>query len=66
MSISNTPEPAAQQLSIADAAHVLQCSVITIRRALRAGRLKAIRYSSTLVRIERSELEAFIANARVN
>lgn len=51
-------------ITIQDAARELACAVITIRRLIREGRLRAIRFSATMVRIERSELDAFIAKAR--
>jgi len=51
-------------ISIAEAARELQCSPITIRRMIRAGRLKAVRFSATLVRVERAAIAKVIEEAR--
>lgn len=52
-------------ISIPGAAREIQVSNITIRRMLRDGRLRAIRFSPTLVRIRREDLAKFIEEASV-
>ena len=52
-------------ITIPDAARELQVSPITIRRMLRSGRLTAIRFSPTLVRIKREEIAKLIIDATV-
>jgi excisionase family DNA binding protein len=50
-------------ISIPGGAWELQCSAITIRRMIRAGRLKAVRFSATLVRVERAAIAKLIEEA---
>ena len=51
-------------ISIPEAARELQCSSITVRRMIRAGRLKAVRFSATLVRVKREDIAKLIEEAR--
>jgi excisionase family DNA binding protein len=43
-----------------EAADLLRCTVRYLERQIRAGRLKALKPSGKLVRIRRSDLDAFL------
>ncbi len=50
-------------ITIHDAARELNCSPITIRRMIRRGRLKALRFSATMVRLRRDDVLKLITEA---
>lgn len=63
--MADNPRPTDGALiSIPEAARELHCAPITIRRMIRAGRLKAIRFSATLVRVKREDIAKLIEEAR--
>lgn len=60
--IPPTPDESAL-ITIRNAARELTCSPITIRRMIRDGRLKALRFSATMVRLRREDVQKLITEA---
>lgn len=51
-------------LTYRDAARELNTSIVTVRRMVKGGRLRAIRMSATLVRLRREDIQKLIEEAR--
>jgi len=47
-------------LTVAETAAALRCSPATVKRVIRAGRLRAVEVSDRVVRVPKAEFERFV------
>ena len=59
----NTTSNDSQWLRLPDAAKIAQCSVLTLRREIRSGRLRAVRVGGRkLIRVQRQAIDEWLSS----
>jgi excisionase family DNA binding protein len=61
--LTNTTSNDSQWLRLPDAAKIAQCSVLTLRREIRSGRLRAVRVGGRkLIRVHRHAIDEWLSS----